>query len=46
MGFYLLMKSIITVSMVYDVTERKVFWCEQRKWNDVQVKSFHSLEEQ
>jgi hypothetical protein len=28
-----------TVSMVYDVTERKVFWCEQRKWDEIQEKS-------
>ena len=28
------------VSMVYDVTERTVYWCESRNWSDVRVKRF------
>ena len=28
------------VSMVFDVTDRKVYWCENKNWNDVQEKSF------
>ena len=28
------------VSMVFDVTDRKVYWCENKGWNDVQEKSF------
>lgn len=25
------------VSMVFDVTERKVFWCERQKWEDIRT---------
>ena len=28
------------VSMVYDVTGRKVYWCENREWNSIREKSF------
>ena len=28
------------VSMVYDVTERKVYWCEQRQWDNIYEKAF------
>ena len=28
------------VSMVYDVTERKVYWCEKQKWDEVQSQEF------
>lgn len=28
-----------TVSMVYDVTDQKVFWCEERRWYEVHEKS-------
>ncbi len=28
------------VSMVYDVTDRTVYWCENRQWDDVREKSF------
>jgi len=28
------------VSMVFDVTDRKVYWCENKNWNDVQEKSY------
>ena len=28
------------VSMVFDVTEMKVYWCEDRKWDDVREKAF------
>jgi hypothetical protein len=28
------------VSMVYDVSEGKVYWCEQRKWDEIQEKKF------
>ena len=28
------------VSMVFDATDRKVYWCENKNWNDVQEKSF------
>ena len=28
------------VSMVYDVTERKVYWCENRNWEEISQKSF------
>lgn len=28
------------VSMVYDVTARKVYWCEERKWDQVREKTF------
>ncbi|MBR3990897.1 MAG: hypothetical protein IKI91_02070 [Clostridia bacterium] len=28
------------VSMVYDVTERTAFWCEDRRWDDVKVHVF------
>ena len=29
------------VSMVFDVTEMTVYWCEQRQWDQVQNKKFH-----
>lgn len=28
------------VSMVFDVTEMKVYWCENRNWNDIRTHSF------
>ncbi len=28
------------VSMVYDVTERTVYWCEDRRWDEVKVRKF------
>ncbi len=28
------------VSMVYDVTERKVYWCERQRWEDIHEKAF------
>ena len=28
------------VSMVYDVTDRKVYWCEDRHWDDIRSCSF------
>ena len=28
------------VSMVFDVTDRKVYWCEKKDWDDVQEKSY------
>ena len=28
------------VSMVFDVTEMKVYWCEKRQWDTIQEKSF------
>lgn len=28
------------VSMVYDVTARTVFWCEDRRWDEMQSKTF------
>ena len=28
------------VSMVFDVTERTVYWCEDRRWDDVKVRKF------
>lgn len=28
------------VSMVYDVTDRTVYWCEQQKWNEIQIQKF------
>lgn len=28
------------VSMVYDVTERKIYWCENRNWEEISQKSF------
>ena len=28
------------VSMVYDVTERTVYWCEDRRWDEVKVHKF------
>ena len=28
------------VSMVFDVTEMTVYWCEDRKWNQVQKRRF------
>lgn len=28
------------VSMVYDVTERTVYWCEHRNWEDIKSKRF------
>lgn len=28
------------VSMVYDVTERKVYWCEKQQWDQVQERSY------
>ena len=30
------------VSMVFDVTEMTVYWCENRQWNQVQKKQFPS----
>ena len=27
------------VSMVFDVTEMKVYWCENRQWNNIQEKA-------
>ena len=29
------------VSMVFDVTEMKVYWCEQRQWDKIQEKKFN-----
>ena len=29
------------VSMVYDVTERTVYWCEDRRWDNVNVRVFN-----
>ncbi len=29
------------VSMVYDVTERTVYWCEDRRWDNVKVRVFN-----
>ena len=29
------------VSMVFDVTEMTLYWCEQRQWDQVQNKKFH-----
>ena len=28
------------VSMVFDVSEMKVYWCENRRWDDIQEKAF------
>lgn len=28
------------VSMVFDVTEMKVYWCENRQWNNIEKKDF------
>ena len=28
------------VSMVFDVTEMKVYWCEKRQWDNIQEKAF------
>ena len=28
------------VSMVFDVTERTVYWCENREWNSVKEHKF------
>ena len=28
------------VSMVYDVTERVVYWCEHQKWSEIQTQKF------
>ena len=28
------------VSMVYDVTDRAVYWCEQQKWDEIQIHKF------
>ena len=28
------------VSMVFDVTDKKVYWCENKNWSDVQEKNF------
>ena len=28
------------VSMVFDVTEMKVYWCENRQWDNIKVKAF------
>lgn len=28
------------VSMVFDVTEMKVYWCESRQWDNIQEKIF------
>lgn len=33
------------VSMVFDVTEMTVYWCENRQWNQVQKKQFSLLRE-
>ena len=27
------------VSMVFDVTEMKVYWCEKRQWDNIQEKA-------
>ena len=32
------------VSMVYDVTDRTVYWCEQQKWNEIQIQKFDRRE--
>ena len=32
------------VSMVFDVTERTVYWCEDRRWDDVKVRKFDDNE--
>ena len=29
------------VSMVFDVTEMTVYWCENRQWNQIKKKQFH-----
>ncbi len=31
------------VSMVYDVTERTVYWCEKRSWEEVQKFDFREV---
>ncbi len=31
------------VSMVFDVTEMKVYWCENRQWNHINIKVFDRL---
>lgn len=28
------------ISMVYDVSERTVYWCENREWNNIRAHSF------
>lgn len=28
------------VSMVFDVTEKKVYWCENRSWDKIEMKEF------
>ena len=28
------------VSMVFDVSEMKIYWCEKRRWDDIQEKAF------
>lgn len=28
------------VSMVFDVTQRKVYWCENRRWENIEMKEF------
>ena len=28
------------VSMVFDVNEMKVYWCENRQWNKLEIKEF------
>ena len=28
------------VSMVFDVTEMKVYWCENRRWDNIQEQVF------
>ena len=33
------------VSMVYDVTDRTVYWCEHQKWNEIQTQKFDSVNE-
>ena len=29
------------VSMVFDLTERTVYWCEQREWDNISKLTFH-----
>ena len=28
------------ISMVFDVTEIRVYWCENRQWDNIQEKAF------
>ena len=28
------------VSMVYDITDRKIYWCENREWKNIRQRSF------